>query len=117
MRPAMLEHVTLLTAADSGPVDRDVSSGLPSDLLGLAVARLQALALLYALIFFLAGIFPALVIPNDRARFLGSAVQWAPGVVGIIVALLLAAVIRRVPPVRAMTLGLVFEIVSSYAIA
>ena len=113
----MPEHVTLLTAADGGPVERDVSTGLPSDLLGQSAARLQVLALLYAVIFFLAGIFPALVIATDRARFLGNVVQWAPGVLGIIVAALLAAVIRRVPPALAMTLGLVFEIVSSYAIA
>jgi len=113
----MPEHVTLLTAVDGGPVERDVSTGLPSDLLGLSAARLQVLALLYALIFFLAGIFPALILPSDRARFLGNVVQWAPGVLGIVVAVALAAVIRRVPPARAMTLGLVFEIVSSYAIA
>ncbi|HEX6081215.1 MAG TPA: serine/threonine-protein kinase [Methylomirabilota bacterium] len=113
----MPEHVTLLTAADGGPVERDVSTGLPTDLLGLSAVRLQALALLYALIFFLAGIFPALILPSDRARFLGNVVQWAPGVLGIVVAVALAAVIRRVPPARAMTLGLVFEIVSSYAIA
>src|SRR3954469_425076 len=109
--------VTLLTAADRGPADGEVSTGLPSDLLGLSARRLQVLALLYALVFFLAGIFPALILPGDRAQFLGNVVQWAPGVIGIVVAALLAVVIRRVPPRRAMTLGLVFEIVSSYAIA
>jgi serine/threonine-protein kinase len=109
--------VTLLTAADQGAAEGEVSTGLPSDLLGLSARRLQVLALLYALVFFLAGIFPALILPGDRAQFLGNVVQWAPGVVGIVVAVLLAAVIRRVPPRRAMTLGLVFEIVSSYAIA
>src|SRR3954471_23645758 len=108
--------VTLLTAADQGSPDGEVSTGLPSDLLGLSARRLQVLALLYALVFFLAGIFPALILPDERAEFLGSVVQWAPGVVGIVVAVLLAVVIRRVPPRRAMTLGLVFEIVSSYAI-
>ncbi len=110
-------HVTLLTAADQGLADGEVSAGLPSDLLGLSARRLQVLALLYALVFFLAGIFPALILPDERARFLGDVVQWAPGVIGIVVAVLLAVVIRRVPPRRAMTLGLVFEIVSSYAIA
>ncbi|MFL5518103.1 MAG: protein kinase domain-containing protein [Gemmatimonadales bacterium] len=109
--------VTLLTAADRDQADGEVSTGLPSDLLGLSARRLQVLALLYALIFFLAGIFPALILPGDRAQFLGNVVQWAPGVIGIVVAALLAVVIRRVPPRRAMTLGLMFEIVSSYAIA
>jgi eukaryotic-like serine/threonine-protein kinase len=114
---AMPEQVTLLTAADSDLGGGDASVGLPSDLLHLSAARLQALALLYALIFFLAGIFPALVLPNDRARFLANIIQWAPGFLGIVVAVLLAAVIRRVPPARAMILGLLFEVVSSYAIA
>jgi serine/threonine-protein kinase len=73
----------------------------------------------YAFVFFMAGIFPALVLPADRARFLGSVVQWAPGVVGIVVALLVAWVIRssRLPLSTAMNLGLAFEIASSYAIA
>ncbi len=110
-------QVTLLTVGDGGPTDRDPSTGLPSDLLGLSAARLQALALLYALIFFLAGIFPALVLPNDRARFLANIIQWAPGFLGIVVAVVLALVIRRVHPARAMILGLLFEVVSSYAIA
>ncbi|HKU60613.1 MAG TPA: serine/threonine-protein kinase [Gemmatimonadales bacterium] len=114
---AMPEQVTLLTGPDAGSPGHEPSTGLPSDLLGLSAARLQVLALLYALIFFLAGIFPALVLPNDRARFLGNIVQWAPGFLGIVVALVLAVVIRRLQPSRAMVLGLVFEVVSSYAIA
>jgi serine/threonine-protein kinase len=67
----------------------------------------------------MAGIFPALLFPGDRARFLGSFVQWGPGVIGIVVALLVAVVIRskRLPIPRVMKLGLVFEIASSYAIA
>jgi serine/threonine-protein kinase len=67
----------------------------------------------------MAGIFPALLLPADRARFLGSFVQWGPGVIGIVVGLLVAAVIRspRLSPATAMNLGLAFEIASSYAIA
>jgi plasmid stabilization system protein ParE len=59
------------------------------------------------------------VLPGDRARFLGSFVQWGPGVIGIVVALLVATVIRseRLPIPTVMNLGLVFEIASSYAIA
>ncbi len=110
-------HVTLLTAADSGPVDRDASTGLPTDLLNLSAARLQILALLYAFIFFMAGVVPQVVIPAERASFLANVVRWAPAVIGIADAILLAAVIRRVSPGRAMLLGLLFEIVSSYAIA
>src|SRR2546430_10427833 len=67
----------------------------------------------------MAGIFPALLFRADRARFLGSFAQWGPAVIGIVVALLVAAVIRsaRVPLPTAMNLGLAFEIASSYAIA
>src|SRR5207249_12114157 len=63
--------------------------------------------------------FPALLFPGDRARFLGSFLQWGPSVIGIGVALLVAAVIRspRLPLPTAMNIGLAFEIASSYAIA
>jgi eukaryotic-like serine/threonine-protein kinase len=87
--------------------------------LNQSAGRLRVLALLYAVVFFMAGIFPALVFPGDRARFLGSFLQWGPGVIGIVVALLVAAVIQsaRLPLPTVMNLGLTFEIASSYAIA
>jgi plasmid stabilization system protein ParE len=115
----MHEHATLLHP-DPRPTDaRGISSGFPADLLAQAATRLRILALLYAFVFFMAGIFPALLFPGDRARFLGSFVQWGPSVSGILVALLVAAVIRsaRLPLPRAMNIGLAFEIASSYAIA
>jgi eukaryotic-like serine/threonine-protein kinase len=114
----MNEHVTLLPPDPRG-TPRAISAGLPDDLLSQSAERLRVLALLYAFVFFMAGIFPALLVPNDRARFLSSFVQWGPAVIGIVVGLLVAAVIRspRLPLRAAMTLGLVFEIVSSYAIA
>ena len=103
-------------AADSAA--RGVS-GFPVDLLRQFAARLRTLALLYAFVFFMSGILPALLIPGARELFLGSFVQWGPGVIGIAVALLVAAVIRsaRLPLPAVMNLGLVFEIASSYAIA
>jgi serine/threonine-protein kinase len=115
----MHEHVTRLPPDARDAAARGVSAELPADLLGQAAGRIRVLALLYAGVFFLAGILPALVFPEDRARFLGNPVQWVPGVIGIVVALLVAAVIRspRVPLPTAMNLGLVFEIASSYAIA
>jgi serine/threonine-protein kinase len=115
----MREHVTLMSPDASDPAARGISSGLPVDLVSQSAGRLRVLALVYACVFFLAGIFPALVFPPDRARFLGSFVQWGPAVIGIVVALVVAAVIRspRVPLPAAMNLGLAFEIVSSYAIA
>jgi hypothetical protein len=115
----MHEHVTLMPPDPPEPSARGISSGLPVDLLSQSAERLRVLALLYAFIFFMAGILPELLFPGDRARFLGSFVQWGPGVIGIVVAVLVAAVIRspRVPVRTAMNLGVVFEIVSSYAIA
>src|SRR5882724_11847168 len=115
----MHEHVTLLHPDARRSDARGVSSAFPTDLLSQSAARLRVLALLYAFVFFMAGIFPALLFPGDRARFLGSFLQWGPSVIGIVVALLVAAVIRsaRLPLPTAMNIGLAFEIVSSYAIA
>ena len=115
----MHEHVTLLHPDARRPDAGGVSSAFPADLLSQSAARLRVLALLYAFVFFMAGIFPALLFPGDRARFLGSFLQWGPSVIGIVVALLVAAVIRsaRLPLPTAMNIGLAFEIASSYAIA
>ena len=114
-----LEHATLLARDAGGGLHRGGTSGLPADLLTQSAGRLRILALLYAAVFVLAGILPALILPEDRARFLSSGLQWAPAVAGIGVALLVAGAIhfRRVSPQAAMNLGLVFEVVSSYAIA
>ena len=113
----MNEHVTLMHPDRGDSAARGISSGFPTDLLSQSAGRLRVLALLYAFVFFMAGIFPALLF--DRAHFLGSFVQWGPGVIGILVGLLVAAVIRseRFPPSTVTNLGLAFEIASSYAIA
>src|SRR5437763_4778295 len=115
----MREHVTLMHPEARDRSAREISSGFPVDLLSQAAGRLRVLALLYTFVLFMAGIFPALLFPGDRARFLGSFLQWGPSVIGIGVALLVAAVIRspRLPLPTAMNLGLAFEIASSYAIA
>ncbi|MGH7580644.1 MAG: protein kinase domain-containing protein [Gemmatimonadales bacterium] len=115
----MNEHVTVMHPDGRDPTSRAISSGFPTDLLSQSAGRLRVLALLYALVFFLAGIFPALLFPADRARFFGSFLQWGASVIGIAVALLVAAVIRspRLSLSAAMNIGLVFEVVSSYAIA
>ena len=115
----MNEHVTLMQPDRGDSAARGISSGFPTDLLSQSAGRLRVLALLYAFVFFMAGIFPALLFPGDRAHFLGSFVQWGPGVIGILVGLLVAAVIRseRFPPSAVTNLGLAFEIASSYAIA
>ena len=115
----MHDHVTLMSPDAGEATARGISSGLPSDLVSQSAARLRVLALLYAFIFFMAGIFPALLLPDERAQFLGSFLRWGPGVVGIAMAFLVAAVIQspRLPLPTAMNLGLAFEVVSSYTIA
>ena len=114
----MHEHVTLMPPDVGDSTERGISAGFPADLLRQSAGRLRALALLYAFVFFMAGVVPQLVLP-ERARFLGSFVFWGPSVVGIAVALLVAALLRspRLPLPLAMTVGLAFEIASSYAIA
>src|SRR6185295_7999291 len=98
---------------------RESTVGLPHDVVSQSAARLRVLALLYAGVFFMAGIFPALLFPADRAHLFSSFMLWGPGVIAIAVALAVAAMINstRVPLPVAMNLGLAFEVVSSYGIA
>jgi serine/threonine protein kinase len=65
----MNEHVTLMHPDARDPTARAISSGFPVDLLSQSAGRLRVLALLYAFVFFMAGIFPSLLFPSERARF------------------------------------------------
>jgi serine/threonine-protein kinase len=115
----MADQVTLLQPAARDPAARPSSSPFPEDLLRQSAGRLRVLALLYASMFFMAGMLPPLLLPEDRVRFLSSFRQWGPGAIAITVALILAVVIRsrRLSLRAVMNLGLVFEVASSYAIA
>ena len=115
----MREPVTLIEPGQREPATGGSSAGLPLDLLSQSAERLRVLGLLYAFTFFMAGIFPALVIPTERGRFLANVVLWGPAVVGVIVGILVAVLVRsrRVPLRVVMRLAPVFEVVSSYAIA
>src|SRR5689334_7638011 len=95
------------------------SVGLPADLLNQSAARLQVIALLYAAVFFMAGFFPALLFPRDRALLFSRFVLWGPGVVSIAVAIAVAVLVRSaaVPLQIKMNIGLVFEVAASYGIA
>ena len=95
------------------------ASGLPADVLVQSAERLRILALLYAFMFFMAGVFPALLSSTDRARFFSAPIQWAPGAISIAVALSVAAVARMpsMAPRAILSIGLVFEVVSSFGIA
>jgi eukaryotic-like serine/threonine-protein kinase len=115
----MREHVTLLRPDAHLADARGISSSLPADLLGQSARRLRILAVLYASVFFMAGIFPMLVVPADLALFLSSFAHWGPTVIAIVVALLVAAVLgsKRLSLSSAMTIGLIFEIAGGYGIA
>src|SRR5262245_5095780 len=66
------------------------SQGLPRDLLRQATVRLRVMALLYAVVFFLAGFFPALISADGRAMMFSTVVHWLPGTLAIAVALVAA---------------------------
>ncbi len=92
---------------------------LPTDLLAQSASRLRVLTLLYAFVFFMVGMFPALLFEQERARFFGSFALWGPGVISITAAVVFFAMTRssRVSLAAKMTIGLVFEVAASYGIA
>jgi hypothetical protein len=75
--------------------------------------------LLYAFVFFMAGLFPAVLFPADRAVIFSSFLLWGPGAISITVALVVAALLgrERVPRHIAVNLGPGFEVAASYGIA
>ena len=95
------------------------TTGLPPDLLNRVASRLQILAWLYAFTFFMAAFFPRLILPDERRILFAHAVNWAPGVISITVAVSVALAIRmaRLRPATLTVLALVFEVISSYGIA
>jgi eukaryotic-like serine/threonine-protein kinase len=108
-----LDETHRARASDQG------THGLPLDLVRQARSRLRVMALLYAAVFFLADMFPALVSPGNRAAFFGDAVRWLPGAISISVALVVAAGVTnpRLSAPAAGAIAIVFEIASSYGIA
>ena len=118
MPPARTRDALLLPHRERpAPTSRSGSTGLPDDILSDAAGRLSTVALTYAFIFFMAGFVPPLLF--DRATLFGSVLFWLPGVLAIGVALLVAFIARsgRLEVASVLTLGLWFEVVSSYGIA
>ncbi|HWA59691.1 MAG TPA: serine/threonine-protein kinase [Gemmatimonadales bacterium] len=115
----MNREVTLFRGAPADPDGGTDRSSLPTDLLDQAAARLRVLALLYAFVFFMAGFFPMLVTAQNRALLFSTFVQWGPATVAIALALAVAGLVRsrRLSRSGVSTLGLTFEIASSYCIA
>jgi hypothetical protein len=92
---------------------------LPPDLLAEAVRRLRPSALLYAIAYFLAGLLPGLLIPEDRALLFSAPDHWLPPTLSIGGALVLAALVSlpRVSDRLKAGFGLAFEVLGSFGIA
>src|SRR5215471_8169291 len=80
---------------------------LPPELLAQSARRLRILALLYAFVFFMSDPLQAILFSEDRARFLASAIRWAPSTISIATALLMAGLTwnRRIAVKNLLTLG------------
>jgi serine/threonine-protein kinase len=109
----------LLFPDAAGPSTSGSGTRLSVELLQQSVRRLRILALLYAVIFFMAAFVPNLVVDDFRARFFSDPVHWGPGAAAIAIALLMAAFTfsANVAAPTMVNVGLAFEIVSSYGIA
>jgi eukaryotic-like serine/threonine-protein kinase len=113
------ESLMLTREIGDAPRVGEQHTGLPIDLVMQSVSRLRVLALLYAFVFFMVAVFPVLLVPQDRARMFGSFLLWAPPVISVTVALLVATLIRsaRLPLSAKVNIGLAFEVAASYGIA
>ncbi|MBA3258378.1 MAG: serine/threonine protein kinase [Gemmatimonadales bacterium] len=99
---------------------RQTSSwSLPPDLLGEAVLRVRAAALLYALAYFLAAFLPELVVADARERLAADPGHWIPGVLSIADALIVAWLVSQPWLSSRLKLyaGLAFEVLGSFGIA
>ncbi len=92
---------------------------MPEDLLLACVKRLRVLALLYAFVFFMTGVFPPLVNPDMWQLAFGDPVYLVPVVTSIATALLVAGITMspRFTPSVILNVGVAFEIVGSFGIA
>ena len=113
------EALLLTREVEHGAGRGEHPAGLPIDLMVQAISRLRVLALLYAFVFFMVALLPALLVPQDRARLFASFLLWAPCVISIAVALLVATLSRspRLSLAAKVNIGLAFEVAASYGIA
>src|SRR5262245_2943982 len=94
-------------------------TGLSPELLAQSARRLRIVALVYAFVFFMSDPLQAILFSEERARFLASAIRWAPSTISIAAALLVAALTcnRRISVKTVLTLGLMFEVAACFGIA
>src|SRR5262249_9001805 len=92
--PVAPQTQTLVVPKHRASVVDRVTTGLPPDLLNRAAIRLQILAWLYAFTFFMADFLLRLLFPAERRVLFGHPANWAPGVISITVAVLVAVASR-----------------------
>jgi serine/threonine-protein kinase len=113
-------RITLLRAgAASRAAGRSGSWTLPPDLREEAARRTRAVALLYAIAYFLIGMLPLLVTAEGRTLLFSRTIHWLPATVSIADALALAWLVGhpKVPASVKLLAGLAFEVLGSYGIA
>ena len=114
-------HTTLLRTDAESPVSAPRSSWwtLPADVLSESVRRIRALAWLYSVAYFLAGLMPPLLSSEGRTYLFGAPGNWVPEVLSVVGGLA-AGVLVSLPGLSdklKLRFGLVFEVVSSFGIA
>jgi len=94
-----------------------LSAALPSDVIARATGRLRAMALMYAVVFFLAAIV-APISAGHSDRLLAER-RWLPAAISISISLLFWLALRKswLSGSRALTVGLCFGVLSGYGIA
>ncbi len=114
-------HTTLIHAEPTGSSSSRRTSWwtMPADVLNESVRRIRALAWLYTLAYFLAGLFPMLLSAEGRAFMLGMPSYWIPTLGSIAGGALVAALLShpRLSAGLKLRLGLAFEVLASFGIA
>jgi len=116
------DHKTTLLHAEaetSAPGRTRSLWSLPADLREEAVRRIRAVALVYALAYFLADQLLVLISEHMRREYFSSPIFWVPGTFSIITALIVAWLMSR-PKLSTsikLNVGLAFEVVGSFGIA
>ncbi|HET8623206.1 MAG TPA: serine/threonine-protein kinase [Gemmatimonadales bacterium] len=110
---------TVMPAEASGQSTRSTGWTLPGDLLAEAVRRLRAVALVYAVSYFIAGPLSSLLVPQARAVYVAAPEHWLPGIVSIAAALVVVGLASsaRIGSRTKIAIGLGFEILGSVGIA
>jgi serine/threonine-protein kinase len=101
------------------PAGRSQLTSLPRDFETDGARRLRVVVALYAFAFLVSGPITALLSPDERVTFFGSALRWVPSLLSLAAALAVTAFTwnPRVPTATLLGLGLIFEVAGSYGIA